>query len=159
MSNQSPSYILTQEQRNLIAEELGNLKQENVRLQQSLREQQNQAAATTEDLFLDLLEVGDTLEVLVELLENNSNPSPELIQRLPRSLGAVYRKFLTVLAKQQVLPIEIKETQLDFDLCRVVDKEVRTDIPEQTITKVVRQRFCWSEKVLRPAEIIISKVN
>lgn len=49
-------------------------------------------------------------------------------------MGAVHRKFLSVLAKRQVLPIELQGTQPDFNLCRVVDREVRADLPEQTIS-------------------------
>jgi molecular chaperone GrpE len=157
VSDAPQTYIITQEMRDLLVQEIGTLKQQKVSLQQSLREQQTQAAAATEDLFLELLEVGDALEALLEYLTNNSNPSPEFIQRLPRSLGAVHRKFLSVLKKRQVVSIELEGTQPDFNLCRVVDREVRTDLADQTITKIVRQGFTLGEKILRPAEIITSK--
>ena len=41
-----------------------------------MREQQTQAASATEDLCLELLEVGDALEALLDYLTNNPNPSP-----------------------------------------------------------------------------------
>lgn len=158
MSNAPQTYILSQELRDLLVQEIGTLKKQNVLLQQSLREQQTQAAATTEDLFLELLEIGDALEALIDYLADNPNPSPEFIQRLPRSIGAVHRKFLSVLAKRQVLPIELAEgTQPDFNLCRVVDREERADVADQTITKIVRRGFRSCEKILRPTEVITSK--
>ncbi|MFM5900721.1 MAG: nucleotide exchange factor GrpE [Dolichospermum sp.] len=40
-----------------------------------------------------------------------------------------------------------------------MDQEERTDIPDQTITKIVRRGFYWGEKVLRPAEVITAKSN
>ncbi|MGI8500185.1 MAG: hypothetical protein ACR2LR_03480 [Hassallia sp.] len=49
---------------------LGTLEKEKVSLQQSLREQQTQSTATIEDLFLELLSVGDGLEALFNYLEN-----------------------------------------------------------------------------------------
>jgi len=159
MSDAPQSYILKPEERDRIKEELKTLYKERVLLQQSVREQQTQAAAATEDLCLELLEVGDALEALLDYLTNNPNPSPEFLQRLPRSMGAVHRKFLSVLAKRQVLPIELVGTQPDFDLCRVVDREVRSDLPDQTITKILRQGFHLGKKVLRPTEIITSKSN
>jgi molecular chaperone GrpE len=159
MSDAPQSYILTLEERDRIKEELKTLYKEKVLLQQSVREQQTQTASATEDLCLELLEVGDALEALLDYLTNNPNPSPEFLQRLPRSMGAVHRKFLSVLAKRQVLPIELVGTQPDFDLCRVVDREVRADLPDQTITKVLRQGFHLGKKVLRPTEIITSKSN
>ncbi|MFN7659182.1 MAG: nucleotide exchange factor GrpE, partial [Dolichospermum sp.] len=73
---------------------------------------------------------------------------------------AVNRKFLGILRKRQVLPIELQAgTDPDFNLCRVIDQEERTDIPDQTITKIVRRGFYWGEKVLRPAEVITAKSN
>lgn len=157
MSKISQTYIINQEQRDSITEELGKLKKQNIQLQQYLREQQAKSTAESEDFFLELLEVADTLESLLTYLENNSNPSPEFIQRLPRSIGAIYRKLLNVLAKRQVVPIELEESQLDFNLYKVVDREVRTDLPDQTITQILRRGFRRSEKILRPAEVIVSK--
>lgn len=157
MSNTPQTYILTQELRDLLMQEIGTLKKQNVSLQQSLREQQTGAAAATEDLILEILEVGDALEALLDYLANNPNPSPEFLGRLPKSLGAVHRKFLSVLKKRQVVPIVLEGTQPDFNLCRVVDREVRTDLADQTITKIVRQGFHLGEKMLRPTEVITSK--
>ncbi|MEH2346927.1 MAG: nucleotide exchange factor GrpE [Nostoc sp.] len=153
------NFILSKEKCDLTIQKFGNLQKENVLLQQSLREQQTQTAANAEDLFLELLEIGDALEALLDYLEQNSNPSPEFIQRLPKSVGAVNRKFLGILAKRHVLPIEIElqSTQPDFNLCRVVDREERNDLADQTITKIVRRGFYLGEKTLRPTEVITSK--
>lgn len=159
MSELPPIYPLSQELRNLVIQKLGILGKENVVLQQSLREQKTQTAAQTEDLFLELLEVADALEALLDYLENNPNPSPEFIERLPRSIAAVNRKFLSVLGKRQLLPIELTGTEPDFNLCRVIDREERTDVPDQTITKIVRRGFRWGEKILRPTEVITAKVE
>ncbi len=159
MSDAPLTYVLSQEERDQLQRELEALYKERVLLQQSLREQQTQAAATTEDLFLELLEVGDALEALLNYLTDNPNLSPEFLQRLPRSLGAVHRKFLSVLGKRQVCPIELEGTQPDFNLCRVVDREVRADLPDQSITKILRRGFRLSEKILRPTEVITSKTE
>jgi molecular chaperone GrpE len=159
VSELPPTYPLSQELRDLLIQKLGILEKENVVLQQSLREQKTQTAAQTEDLFLELLEVADALEALLDYLENNPNPSPEFIERLPRSIAAVNRKFLSVLGKRQLLPIELTGTEPDFNLCRVIDREERTDVPDQTITKIVRRGFRWGEKILRPTEVITAKVE
>lgn len=157
MSNTIKNFTISQELRDLLVQEISGLKKQNVSMQQSLREQQTQASAESEDLFLELLEVGDALEALLDYLANNPAPSLEFMRRFPKSLGAVQRKFLSVLKKRQVIPIELEGTQPNFDLCRVVDREVRADLPDRTITKVVRQGFHVGDKVLRPTEIITSK--
>ncbi|QFS42933.1 nucleotide exchange factor GrpE [Nostoc sphaeroides] len=153
------NFIISQEQLDLTTQEINNLKKDKVLLQQSLREQQTKTAADTEDLFLEVLEIGDALEALLDYLKNNADPNPEFIQRLPQSVGAVNRKFLNVLKKRQVLPIELQSTEPDFNLCRVVDREVRNDVADQTITKIVRRGFSLGEKTLRPTEVITSKLE
>ncbi|MBF2017300.1 MAG: nucleotide exchange factor GrpE [Rivularia sp. T60_A2020_040] len=157
--NSQKNYVINQELRDSIIDKIGILQKENILLQQLLRTEKNQNNATIEDLFLELLEVTDVLETLLNYLENNPEPSPEFLQRLPKSIGAVHRKFLNILEKRQVLPIQVEETQLDFNLCRVVERELCNDIPEKTITKIVRRGFYWGEKILRPAEVIISKTD
>lgn len=159
MSDVAQSYILTQDLRDLLVQEISALKKQNVVLEQSAREQQTVAAAVNEDLFLELLEVGDALEALLDYLANNPSPSVEFTQRLPKSLGAVQRKFLNILKKRQVTSIDIEGTQPDFNLCHVVDREIRTDVADQTITKVVRKGFYLGEKILRPMEVITSKLE
>lgn len=96
---------------------------------------------------------------MLDYLAINPNPSLEFTQRLPKSLGAVQRKFLNVLKKRRVTSIEIDRTQPNFNICRVVDREKRTDVAEQTITKIVRKGFYLGEKVLRPVEVITSKLE
>ncbi len=158
MPDLSQNYLISLELRELVVQKLGILQKDNVLLQQSLKEQQTQTTSQTEDLFLELLEVADALAALLDYLENNPSPSPEFIEHLPKSIGAVNRKFLSVLGKRQLLPIELQEgTEPDFNLCRVIDREARTDIPDQTITKIIRRGFHWGEKVLRPTEVITAK--
>jgi molecular chaperone GrpE len=159
VSDLNQTYLISQEMRDLLMQQIGEIKKENVLLQQSLREQKTKNTAETEDFFLEILEVVDALEALLNYLENNPQPSPEFIARLPRSVAAVNKKFLSVLGKRQLLPIELVDQEPDFNLCRVVDQEERTDVPDQTITKIVRRGFRWGEKVLRPTEVITAKVK
>jgi molecular chaperone GrpE len=41
----------------------------------------------------------------------------------------------------------------------VVDREIRTDVADRTMTKVVRTGFYLGEKILRPTEVITSKLE
>jgi molecular chaperone GrpE len=159
VSDLNPTYFRNQELGDLLIEKLGNLGKENVVLQESLREEQTKNTAERKNLFLELLEVADALEALLDYLHNNPKPSPEFIERLPRSIAAVNRKFLSVLGNRQLIPIELESTEPDFNLCRVIDREERTDFPDQTITKIVRRGFRWGERILRPTEVITAKVE
>ncbi|OIP69357.1 MAG: nucleotide exchange factor GrpE [Oscillatoriales cyanobacterium CG2_30_40_61] len=159
-SNHQMSQIkLSSEIRDRIVNEIGTLLKQQVSLKQTLREQNSQNQAANEELFLELLEVVDALDFLMEYMANNPDPSPQFIQRLPKSVGSIQKKLLNILGKRQVTPIELEGNQLDFEVCKVVDREVRPDQSPQTITKVVRQGFRVNDKVLRPIEVITSKLE
>ena len=157
MSDEPQMLNLSSEQRDRLFQDLGSLLKEKVSLQQALREEKGQAQAQNEELFLELLEVVDALEFLLDYLAEHPEPGSEFIKRLPKSLAAVHKKYLGVLGKRQVRPLELEGTQPDFNICRVVDTEVRDDLEDQTVTKVVRRGFGLGDKLLRPIEVITSK--
>ena len=156
---QAKTFQLTESEKEQLQQELGNLLKENMLLKQSLKLQSEQAISAKEELFLELLEIFDGLEFFLNYLEANPDPdsSSKVWQRLPKSLNTIQKKLLNILAKRQVQPIKLKTQQPDYSLCQVVDHEERTDLAEQTITKVVRQGFKLESKLLRPTEVIIAK--
>ncbi|HEY9812904.1 MAG TPA: nucleotide exchange factor GrpE, partial [Candidatus Sericytochromatia bacterium] len=157
MPNQPLNFRLSNEKRDQLFVEIGKMLKQRVALQQALREQKEQASSFSEGIFLELLEVVDALQLLLDYLAENPNPSPELISNIPNSLAAVHKKFLSVLAKRQLHQLEIVGTKPDFNICKVIDCEVRNDLEESTITKVVRRGFRFGDKVIRPIEVITSK--
>ncbi|MBE9144443.1 nucleotide exchange factor GrpE [Planktothrix mougeotii LEGE 06226] len=150
---------LGSEIRDRIVNEIGTLLKQQVSLKQTLREQDSQNQSANEELFLELLEVVDALDFLMEYMVNNPDLSPQFIQRLPKSVGSIQKKLLNILGKREVKSIELEGNQLDFEVCKVVDREVRPDQSPQTITKVVRQGFRVNNKLLRPIEVITSKLE
>jgi molecular chaperone GrpE len=126
-------------------------------LRQALRQQQQDFQSEKEQIFLELLEVFDALEYPIEYLRNTPEIAPQFLKRLPKSLAAIQQKLSIALARQQVTPIVLATTQPDFSCCQVVGREDRTDLQDQTITKVVRQGFRCGNKILRPVEIITAK--
>lgn len=159
MPDQTQDITLNHEQRDHLIQELGTLIKQRVSLQQALREQQEQAITANEELFLELLEAVDALEALLDYMANHPELSAQFVKRLPKSLASVQHKFLSVLERRQVSPLEFQGIKPDFSLCRVVDREVRTDLEDQTITKVVRRGFRSANKILRPVEVITSKMQ
>ncbi len=162
-NNSNPNFHKTlafpKELRENIIHELGKLLKDRASLQQTLREQQSQEQMEKEKLFLELLEVVDALDFLLESIHLNPEHSPQLVQRLPRSISSIQKKLLNILHRRQVTPIEFEATQPDFEICKVVDREIRNDLEPQTITKIVRQGFQIDKKILRPVEVITSKLE
>jgi Molecular chaperone GrpE (heat shock protein) len=82
-----------------ILNKIGTLLRQEVSLKQTLREQDSQNQSANEELFLELLEVVDALDFLMEYMANNPDPSPQFIQRLPKSVGSIQKKLLNILGK------------------------------------------------------------
>lgn len=159
MVNNLEILSMDREQQHKLLEELKTLFKEKMALQQAVREQQEQASAQKEEVFLELLELFDALEFLLNYIAENPELNSHFIKRLPKSLMSVQKKLMNVFERRQVQLIRFQETKPDFSLCQVVDHEVRNDLEEQTITKVVRQGFRIDDKILRPVEVIISKTK
>lgn len=157
MTEKVPQFVLTNQQREQLLEAFQNLLKEKVTLKQSLWEQQTQAKADNEALFLELLDIFDTLESLINYLSDNIETNPQILKRLLKSLTATQKKMLMILEKREVKLIDFQDSQPDFKVCQVIDSEVRNDLDEQTITQVIRQGFWVGDKVLRPLEVITSK--
>ncbi|REJ48317.1 MAG: nucleotide exchange factor GrpE [Microcystis aeruginosa TA09] len=151
------NYKISEEDRNKLLSLIINLTKEEASLKQALRQQGENNRSEKEQIFLELLEVFDTLESLLNYLEYRHEPDDRVGKRLPKSLKSVQTKLLSILEKRQVLKIELSADQPDFTICQVVDREIRPDLEEQTITKIVRQGFTIEDKLLRPMEVITSK--
>lgn len=156
-TNQLPTLKLSDEQRKQLQEELGSLLKQRMSLKQALQQQGEKTIAEKEELFLELLEIFDSLEFFLNYMAENPDSNPKFFKRLFKSLNTVQKKLLNILERRQVQPITLQDTKPDYSVCQVVDCELRQDLEEQTITKVVRQGFKIEDKVLRPVEVITSK--
>jgi molecular chaperone GrpE len=152
-------YCLTPDQREELLLQLGNLLKEKLEIKQELEKQVNTANSEKEQLFLEVLQLFDGLEFLITYLNENPDPDPRFIKRLPKSLGTLQKKILTILKRREVTPIEHSSSLPDYQVCQVVDREPRNDLEDNTITKVVHQGFWLNGKVLRPLEVITSKAE
>jgi molecular chaperone GrpE len=158
ISESTETLELSTKQRDQIIEEIRILLKNEKTLQQTLKKEQDQRNTANEQLFLELLGIFDTLEFLVDYLSNSPEPSAKSIKRLSKQLEVLQRKLVGILEQRKVELIgDLNHTKPDFNLCVVVDREVRNDLEDQTITKVVKKGFRIENRVLRPIEVITSK--
>ncbi|MCZ2203034.1 nucleotide exchange factor GrpE [Cylindrospermopsis raciborskii] len=158
ISESTETLELSTKQRDQIIEEIRILLKNEKTLQQTLKKEQDQRNTANEQLFLELLGIFDTLEFLVDYLSNSPEPSAKSIKRLSKQLEVLQRKLVGILEQRKVELIEdLNHTKPDFNLCVVVDREVRNDLEDQTITKVVKKGFRIENRVLRAIEVITSK--
>ncbi|BAQ61255.1 heat shock protein GrpE [Geminocystis sp. NIES-3708] len=154
--------IITKQQRDDLLKENEKLLKEKTKLQQTVKIQQQENEAKAEALYEEMLDIYDSLEFLINYLDTNlqdDNFNPKAFKRLPKFTASVQEKLLTILSRREVEKIDFNGNIPDFSVCQVVDREIRDDIPDQTITKIVRQGFKMKEKILRYVEVITAKSN
>ena len=151
--------IITTEQREQAIAQIGTLLKERLSLQQSLANQSANNTSSNEQLFLELLEIFDTLESLIDYFNNNTQPTERAIDRLPKTLSTIQSKLLATLARQQVQIVEINDTDPQWQLYQVVDTQIDPTATTQKVSKVVRQGFTINNRLLRPVEVIVSRAS
>ncbi len=130
------TYTIDENQRNLTIQTINDLQKQNAVLQKTIRANKSESEAKNANFFLELLEIVDTLDNLINSLENSPEPLPESYQRLPRAISFVQRKLLSILQKRDVHVITIPEnTPVDINSCRIIDSEIRDDLPERSLLK------------------------
>ncbi|MBL1211555.1 nucleotide exchange factor GrpE [Geminocystis sp. GBBB08] len=164
--NQENLQISLQQKDDLLKEIVALLKM-STKLQQIVKIQQQENEAKEEALYGELLDIFDSLEFLINYLDNNlqdENFNSKALKRLPKFVTIIKQNLLTILSRRGVEKIQFDENMPDFNVCEVIDDEVlmdnrelRDDIPDKTVTKVVRQGFKIKEKILRYVEVITAK--
>ena len=106
-------------------------------------------------LFVDLMLLYDSLERILNETGSNDDFSKE---RLIERLEVFKEEFLEVLYRKDITPFDEHPEYLDFKLHKTI-KTVTTDEEGENIKvdKIVKRGFFWSDKVLRPEEVIIKK--
>lgn len=147
-------------QRDDLLQEIEDLLKTKTKLQQTVKIQQQENEAKEEALYGELLDIFDSLEFLISYLDMNlqeENLNPKALKRLPKFVSSMQEKLLTILSRREVEKMEFNGDIPDFSICQVVDREERDDIPDRTVTKIVRQGFKMKEKILRYVEVITAK--
>lgn len=156
MKDQLISLMITEAQRDNLIEQISNLMKDNLKLQQNLHQNQMIQQADEEKLYLEILEVFDAIDFLCNFFKQNDQLQEQGFKRINQNLLTIEKKILNLLEQRGVVPIKLEQKIADFKLCRVLDQEIRADLAENTIVKVIRQGFFFHEQILRPMEVIIA---
>ena len=160
MKNHQENLQLSLEKREILLTEITQLLKTKTKLEQTVKIQQQENEAEKEALYSELLDIFDSLEFLINYLDSNlqeENFNPKAFKRLPKFVTTIKNNLVALLSRREVEKIDFNGDNPDFSVCKVVDREIREDIPEQSITKIVRQGFKIKEKILRYVEVITAK--
>lgn len=117
----------------------------------------NKHRMAMKSLFLDLFQVIDGLLDIEH--EAAQSPENKPVAALAKSTGIVLKRLNRLLAERGVLPIDTTGHQLDLQRHRVVETRVTAEYSEQIVLEEKRKGYVWDSQVLRPADVVVSKLT
>jgi molecular chaperone GrpE len=116
----------------------------------SAREAERRITESQEAQLRDWLEVVDSLERALFL-----QPDDPVVQ----GMRAVLEQMETVLARQGVTRIDAVGERFDPERHEAVGVRATDEAPDHTVLEVARSGFAHDGRVLRPAEVIVSRAE
>lgn len=105
-------------------------------------------------LVADLLPVLDNIERAIEAASQQSD-SPALLE----GVRLMYKQLQDVLAAHHCQPIDPLHAPFDPNLHEAILQQPSEEHPPGTVLQVVRRGYQMHQRVLRPAQVIVSKAS
>ncbi len=138
-------------------------------LDRARAETADKAQAALRPLLLDVIDLRDRLTAALAFA---AAPPPrrwhdQLLRREKKPAGAAWQEGLRltlrrldqVLLDRRVTVVQLLGKPFDPRLARVIGTAANSRVPPGTVTEEVRSGFLWDDKVLRTAEVIVSKAD
>jgi len=114
-------------------------------------------------LLLDMLDIYDRMETGLQVLENHTpgfwgrTAHSAFVSSVCEGQGMTLRRFLQVLARYRVQPIEALGLPLNPHTMRAVESASDPAYGNGIVIEELRKGFIWEDDLLRPAEVRVNK--
>lgn len=116
------------------------------------RERQQLQHNISGNIIRKYLDIVDDLE---RALQNR--PTDDEGAAWAEGIELVYRKFLTALEAEGVVPMEVANQQFDPNLHEAISQEPNDEYESGQVIEVVRSGYMIGERVLRPASVRVAQ--
>jgi molecular chaperone GrpE len=127
----------------------------------SARDLQRRIDESTDGLLRDWLDALDSVERALRMEPETLRMEPENLRMEPENplfegLRAVLAQMDAILERQGVQRIGAAGERFDPERHDAVGVRQTTELPDRTVVEVVRSGFARGDRVLRPAQVIVS---
>ena len=128
---------------------------------------QRQQQETLRLFLIDCLDIYDRLEAAVSILGNYKpffwirfcNHEARVLRGLQEGHAITLRRFMHMLNKYQVYPIEVLHQPFNPHLMQAVENDNQSHLESGLVTGELRKGFRWGNEILRLAEVKVNKKN
>ncbi len=107
-----------------------------------------------ETVFKQLLTIVDNLERAIASTKETSDQEV-LLKGVELTYGEIVKLFETFSVK----PVEAENQIFDPNFHQAVTQEETSEVPDNTITKVLQKGYLLHDRLIRPAMVVVSKNN
>ncbi len=115
------------------------------------RDLEEQRKYCYERFAYDLLEVMDNFERALDYARKTED-----IKSIVMGIEMVYSEMKKIFEKYGITEIEVEGKEFDPYVAEAVEKVETTEVPPNTVVKVIRKGYKIHEKVLRPARVAVA---
>ena len=143
----------------LIQDSIIGLMKENLSLKNDLRKVNEEAGKLEKDLILDLLQISDSIQLKIDGYKERieGNKLPHECTKIVNSFNSLNKTIENIFAKHNIVEINVLNKKAELGACKVIDTQNEPNFENDTVIQVLRKGYKYKDKILRPAEVVISK--
>ena len=106
-------------------------------------------------VLLEFLPVADACERALKIFAE-SQDAPGQLQQYQNGVELLYRQAIDALGRTGVVAMQTEGNPFDPHLHEALSREETLDMDEGTVVKELRRGYLFKDKLLRPAQVIVS---
>ena len=110
-----------------------------------------------EEFFSRILPILDGFDSIFHFAKENTQERNEILENWLRTLETLYRRLLSTLEREGLVPTETQGRILDLSLHEVVNVCERADVPDNMILEELVKGYQFGRRVLRDAKVVVAK--
>lgn len=140
-----------------IEAEITQIKQENIRLKNSLEDASLEQERQIDALILEVIQVIDAYDKAETVVKDRGYNDDETAGKAIKRMLQPKKIALSILSKYNVSQIDLDGKIINEDLCSVVDAEPDSTKEDGLVVSVEKNGYVRGDRLIRRAEVIIIK--
>ena len=120
------------------------------------REKADAAKYAVTNFARDIVRVADNLGFAMMSVSEEARLADQNLENLYVGIEMTMKELLNVFEAQGIKPVPAEGQPFDHNIHEAVSQMENADVPANTVMKVIRAGFTIQDRLLRPAQVIVS---
>jgi len=120
------------------------------------REKQDASKYALTNFARDILRVADNLGFAMMSVTDEARKADQNLDNLFVGIDMTMKELLSVFGSHNIKPVAAEGTAFDHNIHEAVQQVENTELPANTVIKALRGGYTLHDRLLRPAQVIVS---